>query len=107
MKMFTMKTVSLLLAMSFLTVFAPAQQPAMQKQFVDDLKVQNLPQGLSEASIKAHVMAPAYTRNIKIEEVNENLEAKYKFPSINKNFKATPKLNVGAFGTTLHTILKD
>jgi CubicO group peptidase (beta-lactamase class C family) len=107
MKTFTMKAAAILLALSSITILAPAQQPAVQKQFVEDLKVQNLPQGLSEANIRAHVMAPAYTRNIKIEEVNESLEAKYKFPTLNKNFKSTPKLDVGAFGTTLHTILKE
>jgi CubicO group peptidase (beta-lactamase class C family) len=107
MKTFTMKAVAILLAISFTTIFAPAQQTAIQQQTVQDLKIQNLPQGLTEANIKAHVIAPAHTRNIQIEEQNEALETKYKLAPIHKTFKSTPKLNVGAFGTTMHTILKE
>jgi CubicO group peptidase (beta-lactamase class C family) len=107
MKTFTIKTIAILLALSFTTIFAPAQQTAIQRQPVQELKIQNLPQGLTEANIRAHVIAPAYTRNIQIDEQNEALETKYKLPFINKTFKVTPKLNVGAFGTTMHTILKE
>jgi CubicO group peptidase (beta-lactamase class C family) len=107
MKTFTMKAVAILMAISFTTIFVPAQQTAVQQQAVQELKIQSLPQGLTEANIRAHVMAPAHTRNIQIEEQNEALEARYKFQTINKNFKSTPKLNVGAFGTTMHTILKE
>src|SRR5689334_38127 len=107
MKTFTIKTIAILLALSFTTIFAPAQQTAMQRPPVQELKIQNLPQGLNEATIKMHVMAPLYTRNIQIDEQNEALETKYKLPFINKTFKVTPKLNVGAFGTTMHTILKE
>jgi CubicO group peptidase (beta-lactamase class C family) len=106
MKMFTTKAVAILMLFSMVTLLAPAQQSALKPQAAQELKLQNLPQGLSEANVRAHVMAPAHTRNIEIEEVNEAREARYKIPLVAKNFKATPKLNVGAFGTTMHTILK-
>src|SRR5687768_236284 len=105
MKKFTMKAVAILMLLSMVTLLAPAQQSALKPQVAQELKLQNLPQGLSEANVRAHVMAPAHTRNIEIEEVNEAREARYKIPLVAKNFKATPKLNVGAFGTTMHTIL--
>jgi CubicO group peptidase (beta-lactamase class C family) len=107
MKNVTIKALAIVLALSFTTIFTPAQQTAIKPQVVQDLKIQNLPQGLTEANIRTHVIAPAHTRNIQIEEQNEALEARYKFPKINKSYKATPKLNVGAFGTTMHTILKE
>jgi CubicO group peptidase (beta-lactamase class C family) len=106
MKMFSMKAIAILMLLSMVTIFTPAQQGALRAPVAQDLKLQNLPQGLSEANVRAHVMAPDHTRNIQIEEVDESREARFKLPFVAKRFKAAPKLNVGAFGTTMHTILK-
>jgi CubicO group peptidase (beta-lactamase class C family) len=73
------------------------------------LKLQNLPEGLTEATVKAHVIAPAHIRDIQIEKVDPALEVIYKIPAVIKNFKPnlTPKVDIGAFGTVVHNILKD
>jgi hypothetical protein len=73
------------------------------------LKLQNLPAGLTEATVKAHVIAPAHVRDIQIEKVDPALEVIYKIQPVIKDFKPTltPKVDIGAFGTVVHTILKD
>ena len=77
-------------------------QPNLQQ-----LRLQNLPAGLTEAKVKAHVIAPAHVRDIQIEKVDPALEVIYKIPPVFKDFKTTPKVDLGAFGTAVHTILKD
>jgi len=73
------------------------------------LKLQNLPEGLTEAKIKAHVIAPAHVRDIQIEKVDSALEVIPKIPAVIKDFKPalTAKVDIGAFGTVVHTLLKD
>jgi len=73
------------------------------------LKLQNLPAGLTEATVKAHVIAPAHVRDIQIEKVDPALEVIYKIQPVIQDFKPTqtPKVDIGAFGTVVHTILKD
>jgi CubicO group peptidase (beta-lactamase class C family) len=73
------------------------------------LKLQNLPEGLTEATIKAHVIAPAHVRDIQIERVDSALEVIPKIPAVIKDFKPTltAKVDIGAFGTVVHTLLKD
>jgi len=73
------------------------------------LKLQNLPKGLTEATIKAHVIAPAHVRDIQIERVDSALEVIPKIPAVIKDFKPTltAKVDIGAFGTVVHTLLKD
>lgn len=72
------------------------------------LKLQNLPEGLTEATVKAHVIAPAHVRDIQIEKVDSALEVIPKIPAVIKDFKPTltAKVDIGAFGTVVHTLLK-
>lgn len=71
------------------------------------LRFRNLPKGLTEANVRKHVMYPEHVRGVLIEEVDEAKEVRYKFPPITKKFEGTPKVDLGAFGLALHTILKD
>lgn len=73
------------------------------------LKLQNLPEGLTEAKVKDHVIAPAHIRDVQIEKVDPALEVIYKIPAAIKEFKPNliPKVDIGAFGTIVHNILKD
>jgi len=105
MKTFILKVAALLFAMS-INVSALAQQPRTQ-QPRQQQTVPQLPKGLTQAKIKAHVMAPAHTKNIRIEEVNPDREVKYKFPIVSKKFPTTPKLDLGAFGVAINNIFKD
>jgi CubicO group peptidase (beta-lactamase class C family) len=73
---------------------------------VEKLKFQNLPHGLAESEVEAHVIAPEHVQNITMEEVDEAREVRYEFPSVDKKFKAIPKLDVGAFGESIHAIFK-
>jgi CubicO group peptidase (beta-lactamase class C family) len=90
-------------------VSASAQQtPTLQKQApAQEMRILNLPAGLTETQVRAHVIAPANVENVVIEEVNPARENFYKFAPKVAKFVTTPKLDVGAFGTTMHTILKD
>ena len=67
----------------------------------------NLPKGLNEARVKKHVISPTHIRNVRMEEIDESKQVKYEFPPVSKEFKATPKVDLGAFGLAVHTILKD
>ncbi len=104
-----LKALALLLATSLVAMSASAQQtPTLQKQApAQEMRILNLPAGLTEAQARAHVIAPAHVQNIVIEEVNPARENFYKFAPKVAKFVTTPKLDVGAFGTTMHTILKD
>ncbi len=70
-------------------------------------KLANLPSALSEETVRARVVAPSNVKNIQIEEVDESKEARLSVAARKIVFKKTPKLNVGAFGTAMHTLLKD
>lgn len=63
--------------------------------------------GPSRAQISKHVIAPANVRNVQIETVDPKKEKIFQFPRVVRKFKKVPTLNVGAFGTIMHTILKD
>jgi CubicO group peptidase (beta-lactamase class C family) len=108
MKPRVLKVLALLLSTSLIAISASAQQtPSLQKQAPAQQRILNLPQGLTEAQARAHVIAPAHVQNIVIEEVNPARENFYKFAPKVVQFKTTPHLDVGAFGTTMHNILKD
>jgi len=107
MKTLTLKAAALLLATSIVNISALAQQPRTQRPGPQQPAVPQLPQGLTEAKIKAHVIAPAHTRNIRIEEVNPDREVRYKIQLLNRKFNTTPKLDLGAFGLAVHNVLKD
>lgn len=71
------------------------------------ISLQNLPQGLTEPEVRKHVIAPAHLRNIQIEEVDETREVRFKVPPVIRQFGAPPKLDLGAFGLAINTILKN
>lgn len=107
MKTFTLKAAALLLATSIVNISALAQQPRTPRPGPQQATVAQLPQGLTEAKVKAHVIAPAHTKNIRIEEVNPDREVRYKIQPLNRKFNTTPKLDLGAFGLAVHNVLKD
>jgi CubicO group peptidase (beta-lactamase class C family) len=86
-----------------------AKETNSMEPTTQQLKLQNLPAGLTEATVKAHVIAPAHVRDIQIEKVDPALEVIYKIQPVIQDFKPTqtPKVDIGAFGTVVHTILKD
>lgn len=69
--------------------------------------LRGLPQGLSDAQVNSHIMAPEHTKDVNIEETNAGREVHYKFILPAKQFKKVPKLDTGAFGSAVHAILKD
>jgi CubicO group peptidase (beta-lactamase class C family) len=75
----------------------------MKQQFT----IQQLPQGLSQLKIDAHVMEPPHIRNIRMVEVDERKEKLFKAGLRVKTFTRKPRLDAGAFATAFHTILKD
>lgn len=102
MKRLVLKVAALLLATGLISIAESADPPSALQ-----LRLRNLPAGLTEAQARAHVIAPAHVQNIRIEEVNPAREVFFKLPPKVLDFKTTPKLDVAAFGTTMHTILKD
>ena len=69
--------------------------------------LRKLPEGLTVAQLKTHVINPEHTRNIEIEEVNPSRQVRFEIPKANLKFKTIPKLNVNEFGDTIHAALKD
>jgi CubicO group peptidase (beta-lactamase class C family) len=112
-------SISLWLAAAMIAGTAPAEAPkaAAPKTDAPKLaakpvsatakKLANLPSALSEAAVKAHVVSPSNIKNIQMEEVDEAKEVRLSVAAKKLTFKKTPKLNVGAFGTAMHTLLKD
>jgi len=103
---FSLKVVVLLVATSLVTLSGPAQQRTPERN-AQELLLQKLPPGLTEAKVRAHVIAPAHTKNILIEEVNPAREIRYKFPALSKTFTITPKVDLAAFGLAVHNIFKN
>jgi len=66
-----------------------------------------LPAGLSEATVRAHVISPMNVRNVRMEEVDEAREVKYAFPGPIKAFATSPHVDLGAFGLAINTVLKN
>lgn len=97
-----LKAVVLLLATSLITISTPAQQPIAQQR-----TVRNLPRGLTELSVKRHIIAPPHIKNIHIEVVDESREVRVHVPARVTTFKVRPSLDLGAFGLAIHTVLKD
>ncbi|MEN9579362.1 MAG: hypothetical protein RJA70_2371 [Pseudomonadota bacterium] len=91
-------------------VFAETPKPASvvaAKPVVRVASFQNLPQGLSETSVRAHRSVIAQEQHIRAEVVDSAREVFAKMPVAKKDFKKAPAVDVGAFGTAMHTILKD
>jgi CubicO group peptidase (beta-lactamase class C family) len=107
MKTFTLKTVVLLSVTSLIITISISASARAQQPPAGQLKLRNLPQGLPEAKVRAHVIAPPHVKNIQIEEVDPAREVRYKIAPVVKKFKATPKLDLGAFGAAIHAIFKD
>ncbi|BCM88981.1 hypothetical protein IAD21_00823 [Abditibacteriota bacterium] len=73
-------------------------------QLPPDFKVAQLPPALSAAKIRTHVIKPLNVQNVKSFEFSGPRQAVLRSPKI---FKVKPTLDVGAFGTAVHSILKD
>jgi CubicO group peptidase (beta-lactamase class C family) len=101
MKMSVVKLLALLLITGVVASPLHAQQLRVQPR-----ASLALPPELTEAKVRAHVIAPVHLRDIRIEEVDEAREVKYTFPVITKKFAIPPKLDMGAFGLAINTILK-
>lgn len=70
-------------------------------------QLRNLPSGITEAQVGSHVMAPANTKGIQIEEVGPLLDIKLPARRVTTKLTALPRLDVDAFRTTVHNALKD
>jgi CubicO group peptidase (beta-lactamase class C family) len=69
------------------------------------LQLQQLPSELTEARVRAHVIAPAALRSVQTEE--QVRAVRLAIPAIARQFSATPTLDVGAFGLGLHNVLRN
>lgn len=90
-----------------LTVGLMTPSATLGQRAVRPTRLQNLPRGLTEAQIRAHVIAPEHTRSIQIEEVDPKREVLYRIRAVPKRFRAIPHLDVAAFGASVHAALKD
>ncbi len=82
----------------------PIRPGAAQLQLPPDFKIAQLPRALSAATIRTHVMRPLNVQNIKSFEFNGPRLEILRSPKI---FKLKPTLDVGAFGTAVHSLLKN
>jgi CubicO group peptidase (beta-lactamase class C family) len=64
-----------------------------------------LPNELTDARVRAHVIAPAALRSVQTEE--QVRTARLAIPAIARQFSTTPSLDVGAFGLALHNVLRN
>lgn len=97
-----LKAVAFLLATSLIAIAPRALQVETKQR-----RLRSLPQGLTEAKVRRHVIAPLHVKNIQIEEVDEAREVRFNIPLRSTTFKTTPKPDLGAFGLAIHTVLKD
>jgi CubicO group peptidase (beta-lactamase class C family) len=104
MRIEMLKLSMLLLVLITLSGTAVAQRTQQATQITG---VKRFPRGISEAKLKTHVIAPEYTKDVEIEEVDPARETFYPAPRINKTLKTKPMLNVVAFSTAMHAALKD
>jgi CubicO group peptidase (beta-lactamase class C family) len=74
---------------------------------ITPIRLVALPKELPESAIRNHVMDPPNVRNIKLAEVVESREIPLRIPIAPKKFKATPRVDLGAMGLAIHTLLKD
>jgi CubicO group peptidase (beta-lactamase class C family) len=93
--------IAILLMAGFLASPLGAQQRLVQKA-----AVLALPPELTEAKVRAHVIAPARLQDIQIEEVDETREVHYAFPGVIQKLPPGPRLDLGAFGLAINTVLK-
>jgi CubicO group peptidase (beta-lactamase class C family) len=109
MRMSVARISALLWIIGFVASPLPAQQLRLEPQASTQVRSVPLalPPELSEAKVRAHVIAPTQLRDIRIEEVDEAREVKYAFPVITKKFTIPPKLDLGAFGLAINTVLKN
>lgn len=102
MKKMVVKSVGVALATGLVALSLQAQPPV-----VSQLKLQALPPGITEARIRTHVIAPQRLQNIEIVEPDERKYARLAIPRRVVKFNKKPHVNLGAFGTAVHTILKN
>jgi CubicO group peptidase (beta-lactamase class C family) len=66
-----------------------------------------LPAGITPDRIRRHVLAPAHVDGVRIEELDPAKERSFTFTPIAKQLSSTPRVDLGALGLALHTVLKD
>jgi CubicO group peptidase (beta-lactamase class C family) len=91
-------------AISARALDAEAQVRAQPLQ-TQQLQLQQLPSELTEARVRAHVIAPAALRSVQTEK--QVRAVRLAIPAIARQFSATPALDVGAFGLGLHNVLRN
>lgn len=67
----------------------------------------SLPAAVTEAKVRAHVMAPTHMRGVVMEEVDPARERRAPVAKRTQALSTAPALDVGAFGTGMHAVLKD
>jgi hypothetical protein len=82
-------------------------------------EITNLPEGLTVADVKAHVIAPRHVADARSEDNDPAREIAYRTPALDAApaldriaapgtlVAAVPTVNLGAFGLAIHKILKD
>ncbi|RYX82420.1 class A beta-lactamase-related serine hydrolase [bacterium] len=74
------------------------------RQLPDDFRAAQLPPALSADKVRAHVIKPLNVENVKSFEFVGPRQTTLKPTRV---FKLKPRLDVGAFGTAVHSLMKD
>ena len=70
-------------------------------------ELRDLPKEVTIEEIEAHDIAPPHTQNVEIETVDPERETTYELEPAEERFKGVPHLDLGAFGLTIHNVLKN
>jgi CubicO group peptidase (beta-lactamase class C family) len=93
----------------------PSSAPPSPETQPGASQISNLPEGMTEDEVRAHVMAPPHVRDVEVEEVDPASEARYDIEPAGTTVASdldisafgTPTLNLGTFGLKIHKALKD
>jgi CubicO group peptidase (beta-lactamase class C family) len=104
-----------MVALLALACSEPSSAPRSPETQPGASQISNLPEGMTEAEVRAHVMAPAHVRDVEVEDVDPAREARYDIgaqgtavaPNLDVSAFGTPTLNLGTFGLKIHKALKD
>ena len=78
-------------------------------------QISNLPEGMTEAEVRAHVIAPPHVSGVDVDVVDPAREARYDIgsqstavaPNLDISALGTPTLSLGTFGLKIHKALRD
>jgi CubicO group peptidase (beta-lactamase class C family) len=104
-----------MLALLALACSEPSSAPPPHEAQPGASQIANLPEGMTEAEVRAHVIAPPHVRDVDVEDVDLAREVRYDIgpagttaaPNLDISAFGTPTLNLGAFGLKIHKALKD